>query len=124
MSSSEIPYRSYLPSRGVANHDTAFLPLDPGLREILCVILLPGSGNDPIACKLVYTNMKETETRIPYIALSYCWGNVEDTVEIVLHGSSKDSPSAYQEPISAPFRITRNLYVALMALRNDRKQYL
>jgi hypothetical protein len=124
MSSSEIPYRSYLPSRGVANHDTAFLPLDPGLREIRCVILLPGSGNDPIACKLVYTNMKETETRIPYIALSYCWGNVEDTVEIVLHGSSKDSPSAYQEPISAPFRITRNLYVALMALRNDRKQYL
>ncbi|CAG5156362.1 uncharacterized protein ALTATR162_LOCUS4160 [Alternaria atra] len=124
-STSQTLDRSYLPPRGVDNDDTAFLSLDPELREIRCVILLPGSGDDPIACELVYTNINENSSaRTPYIALSYCWGDIEDTVEIMLYGPSKDSSGAYQEPIIASFRITRNLHIALMALRNDSKQYL
>ncbi|KAH8627726.1 hypothetical protein IG631_17494 [Alternaria alternata] len=53
--SSKTSERSYLPSLGVTNHNSAFLPLNPDLREIRCIILLPGSGEDPIACELVYT---------------------------------------------------------------------
>ena len=125
MSSSKTAERSYLPSLGVTNHNSVFLPLNPDLREIRCIILLPGSGNDPIACELVYTSINEkNSTRIPYVALSYCWGDMEDTIEILLYGPSTTSSDAHDETISAPFRITRNLYAALMALRDDTKQYL
>jgi hypothetical protein len=125
-SSSQTPDRSYLPFRGVENDDKAFLPLNPELKEIRCVILLPGSGDDPIECELVYTNIdKDSVDRIPYVALSYCWGDVEDTVEILLHSSSSnDVCSERQEPVHAPFRITHNLFIALQALRNANRQYL
>jgi hypothetical protein len=124
--SSQTPDRTYLPFRGVENDDKVFLPLNPDLKEIRCVILLPGSGDDPIECELVYTNIdKDSADRIPYVALSYCWGDVEDTVEIMLHSSSpNDACSQRQEPVHAPFRITRNLFIALQALRNANRQYL
>jgi hypothetical protein len=125
-SSSQTPDRSYLPFRGVENDDKAFLPLNPDLKEIRCIILLPGSGDDPIECELVYTNInKSSVDRIPYVALSYCWGDVEDTMEILLHSSSPDNAcSQRQEPVHAPFRITQNLFIALQALRNANRQYL
>ena len=118
--SSQTQDRTYLPFRGVENDDKAFLPLNPDLGEIRCVILLPGSGDDPIQCDLVYTNIdKESDTRIPYLALSYCWGDIEDPVEILLH-----SPSLTGERTSAPFRVTRNLHIALQAIRDETRQYL
>ncbi len=124
-SSSHTPDCQNLPFRGVQNDDAAFLPLNPELREIRCVILLPGSGDDPITCELVYTNIdKDCDTRIPYVALSYCWGDVEDPAEITLYGPSTKSAGACQEPISAPFRVTRNLHIALHALRNESRQCL
>ncbi|KAH6870315.1 heterokaryon incompatibility protein-domain-containing protein, partial [Alternaria rosae] len=122
---SQTPDRPYLPFRGVKNDDTAFLPLNSGLREIRCVILLPGSGDDPIECELVYTNIDEkSDDRTPYVALSYCWGAVEDTVEIQLYSPSTSPSSARKEPTRAPFRITQNLFVALQALRNEKRQCL
>lgn len=122
---SQTPEPPYLPFRGVKNDDTAFLPLNSGLREIRCVILLPGYGDDPIECELVYTNIDEkSDDRTPYVALSYCWGAVEDTVEIQLYSPSTNPSSASKEPISTPFRITQNLYIALQALRNEKRQCL
>lgn len=122
-SSLQLPNHTCLPFRGVENDDEAFRPLNPESGEIRCVILLPGSVDDPIACKLVYTTINEdSTTRVDYVALSYCWGDVEDTVEISLHGPTTNSSGAHQEHISAPFRITRHLHSALTALRNERRQ--
>ncbi|KAI4911049.1 hypothetical protein J4E90_007306 [Alternaria incomplexa] len=122
-SSLQLPDHTCLPFRGVENDDKAFRPLNPESREIRCVILLPGSGADPIACELVYTSIdKDNTTRVEYVALSYCWGDVEDTVEISLQGPTTKSSDTGQEPITAPFRITRHLHSALTALRNERRQ--
>ena len=115
----QTPGRSDLPFRGIYNDSEAFLPLDPKLREIRCVVLLPGSGDDLIECELVYSNINEqSDTRVKYVALSYCWGDLEDTAEILLHKpSSTDSSGERQGKTSVPFRVTRNLYIALQALR-------
>jgi len=122
----QIPSRPNLPFRGVENNEKAFRPLNHELREIRCVTLLPGSRDDPVACELVYTSIKnDLDTHIDYTALSYCWGNVKDTMEIILHGSSMNQSSrTRKEQTNASFRITRNLYIALKALRNDRRQHL
>jgi hypothetical protein len=123
--SSHTSDRPCLPFRGVENDTSAYLTLDSRLKEIRCVALLPGSEDDDIICELMYTRLEETATPSSYTALSYCWGDINDTVSIRLRcpltkqlptSTATQTVSAPQY-ITIPYQITRNLYTALVALR-------
>jgi hypothetical protein len=103
----------YLPFRGVDNDSSLYLPLDPTSQDIRYLRLHAGSDNDPIVCSLDHTTLDQKAGGcVPYIALSYCWGEVNDTTEIDVRFPNPDEGFATQR-----FRITRNLYAALYALR-------
>ena len=63
--------------------------------------LLPGTGQDDIVCSLTEHSLSSSPQ---YEALSYCWGDENDTTPIEVNGSKLD--------------ITRSLRSALLHLRN------
>lgn len=108
--------RTYLPFRGVKNDPALYSALDTTSRQIRYVDLHPGSGDDPVECSLGCATLDpEGNDRLSYEALSYCWGGVDDVVNITLRipASSRLSETASTDS----FRVTRNLKEALAALR-------
>lgn len=71
---------------------------------IRLVKLLPASFHEPIACALVHTTLDSNPS---YEALSYTWGNHQNTMSIKVDGRS--------------FGITHNLGTALRYLRKERE---
>jgi hypothetical protein len=95
--------------------------LDPSEKEIRYILLQPGLASDPITCILGYTTLGSgASNRIPYEALSYCWGEVSNTIEIEIHFPVAKAES---HPVTSCackvrlFRITRALEAALRSLR-------
>jgi hypothetical protein len=106
------PRREYLPFRGVANDPVNYLPLDSTIKEIRYLTVEPDHENATLVCSLGRTTLDIAQ--VSYEALSYCWGSVDDTVEMVLRFPIAASSHSY---IEQEFRITRNLDAALRALR-------
>jgi hypothetical protein len=77
-----------------------------GPRSIRLVCLLPSRNEvDPIHCDLVHYSLSENSgTSHLYEALSYVWGDTDETEAIIVHGHS--------------FNVTQNLHAALRHLRN------
>jgi hypothetical protein len=133
--------RMEFPFRGVENDTSAYLPLDPAFKEIRCIALLNGSFDDTITCELVYTSLHEhvrVVSAISYTALSYCWGDIDDTIEIqlrcplsktVIESTESTGPIQYNiaklasEHTTTDFKITRNLHAALQKIRQDFDRY-
>lgn len=113
--------RPCLPFRGVQNDGSAYLPLDPQSQEIRVLRLHPGLPDEPVVCSLGYTTLDPVaQNRISYQALSYCWGNIDDTVTISLYCPS--SKAVFSRTLGKlhtkhNFRITRNLEITLRSLR-------
>lgn len=106
---------AHLPFRGVENDNHLFLPLDPASRDIRFLRLHAGANDAPIECSLGHTVLDQLSSKfVPYLALSYCWGDTHDTVNIDL-----GFPTADESHIIQKFRITRNLHAALLALRSS-----
>lgn len=106
--------QSYLPFRGVENDNSLYLPLDPTSQELRYLRLHPGEAGDPISCSLDHTTLeKQSFSRACYEALSYCWGDITDTIEIDMWFPKVNSGSYDVHR----FYITRNLHDALHALR-------
>src|ERR1700722_6926641 len=83
-------------------HDKVYKPLDMTKREIRVVKLFPDPDPDyNIRCELCVVSL---DTRPVYKALSYTWGDPNDTVPITLNGHR--------------FAVTRNLKKALQSLRS------
>lgn len=83
-------------------HDKIYSPLNKGKREIRLVKLFPDHDPDyDIRCEISIVSL---DTRPFYKALSYTWGNPNDTVPITLNGHR--------------FVVTRNLKKALQRLRD------
>lgn len=124
---SATPHEPYLPFRGVDNDAAFYSPLDadPHIHPIRYVTLHPGTPCSPIICSLGHEMLdRSAETIISYEALSYCWGSIEDTVDIILHGQHQTISDNFTEemgdaPFSGRFRVTRNLEEALRALRYE-----
>lgn len=123
MSSSWAPTKHNLPFRGVDNDPAFYSALYESVREIRYVDLHPGRSADPVICSLGCATLDSVaEESLCYEALSYCWGSVNDTTEITLHGlprvyPGQDGRDERDEPFSGAFRVTRNLKEALLALR-------
>lgn len=78
-----------------------YTPLSVQRREIRVALLLPGRWSDGISCELSIVSLDENPV---YEALSYVWGDPQDTVPIELNGHV--------------FQATTNLRSALRRLRS------
>jgi hypothetical protein len=121
--SSSVPpvlNKPHLPFRGVENDSSHFLPLRSEEKDIRYLRLESGRGKEPLRYYLERTTLsKASDERIQYEALSYCWGDVSDVVNILVH-----FPVAFDEDTGATteysghqYLTTRNLQDALFALR-------
>lgn len=123
--------QSLLPFRAAENDTTHYRPLDAASRQIRYVVIAPASDNADLVCYLGYTSLN-IEERVRYEALSYCWGDVNDTVPITLrHLDSAYSLSLVDWAIANPtyveqqYSITQNLDAALRNFRlEDRPRIL
>ncbi|KAH8770786.1 heterokaryon incompatibility protein-domain-containing protein [Diaporthe sp. PMI_573] len=89
---------------GTAGQSTARVPTTYRKLEGSQIRLLrvgPGLWGEPVSCTIHHVPLDE---RPNYIALSYTWGNPDDTVKILLNGKEH--------------RITRSLFTALRQLRS------
>ncbi|KAF2034959.1 HET-domain-containing protein, partial [Setomelanomma holmii] len=86
-----------------------YLPLETSLNQIRYIAVDPGHHEEPVSCFLGYTNLRRRRKRkrIHYEAVSYCWGEVSDTVEISLRCARR--------------KVTRNLETLLRAFRRPGK---
>ncbi|KAH8672601.1 heterokaryon incompatibility protein-domain-containing protein, partial [Tricladium varicosporioides] len=91
------------PIRTIPNNYTHYSPLDSTRKEIRLLHILPADSDDgPLVVALVRTTLADCPE---YRALSYCWGNLEDTKTV--------------RTAHANFEITSNLYAALKSFRRS-----
>lgn len=83
-----------------------YKPLLPGLGSIRLLRVLPSQSDDAVVqCQLLNCSLQKSNTQAdPYDALSYVWGNQDETCPIGIDGSD--------------LLVTLNLYRALMQLRH------
>jgi len=95
----------------LARNDVEFSyqDLDESSDEIRLIKLNPGTGDQSISCSLMHTSLNDL--RLPYEALSYCWGDPRNRQDIFLHLSETDKIS------KSTLSIASNLYSALKSLR-------
>jgi hypothetical protein len=79
--------------------------LDQTKREIRLVTLSPGPFTAQIECRLSVASLRDENPE--YEALSYCWGDKSNLEEIMLQ--------------TQPFKVRKNLYRALIRLRQQDK---
>ncbi|USP74758.1 hypothetical protein yc1106_02032 [Curvularia clavata] len=112
-----------LPFRGVRNDTSAYLPLDPKVNEIRYIAIDPGEGDAPLSGFLGYLELRGSQTHAPaisYQAVSYCWGEIKDTLEFTLRCAKTKEATAQSSQdawTAQPYQITRNLDALLRALR-------
>jgi len=82
--------------------EVVYNKLDERTNQIRVVGLLPGRWIDKISCEIKTISLDDSPS---YEALSYVWGNAQDTVEILVDGLS--------------VQVTRNLAAALRRLRSS-----
>lgn len=82
-----------------------YTPLDRRRREIRLVAILPGKWSKTVHCTLSIASLNDAPA---YEALSYTWGDANDTVPICVNGQ--------------PFNATRCLWHALRRLRCTKKR--
>ena len=83
------------------SHDVSLYHPLPGPRSIRLLRIYPGADTEPLSCSLKAFEDYRNAPR--YHGLSYCWGDVNDTVIVLCNNVS--------------IRITRSLYSALLRLR-------
>ncbi|KAK7985062.1 heterokaryon incompatibility protein-domain-containing protein [Apiospora saccharicola] len=107
------------PEWKVQNDYTFYRPLDYSSKQIRLISIAPGSVDDPLHCTLNRHTTPINEQ--DFEALSYCWGDLQDTVTITLrHGcteSSRADSEAQGGDDEQTFNITKSLNLALKHLR-------
>jgi hypothetical protein len=88
----------------VAFTQALYRPLEESRKQIRILKLLPGPPGSLVFCELNLTHLC-SDDHAGYEALSYCWGNTNNSKAI--------QPSGHQ------FRVTTNLYAALKRLRHQ-----
>ncbi|KAL6702445.1 hypothetical protein ACN47E_001857 [Coniothyrium glycines] len=116
-------FKAYeLPFRGVENDTSYYSRLRVVVREIRIIQLEKGQRDEPLVCRLRHVQVDspgQTATAsAEYEALSYCWGDADDTLDIQLRfPNSAQNSCDSKDHTTRVFRITRNLEHALRALR-------
>ncbi|KAK5449755.1 hypothetical protein LTS15_008326 [Exophiala xenobiotica] len=103
----------YTPCNDGFPYDRVYLPFPADQQSIRLVRLLPGSGRDPINCRLsenIPLVFEKRKAAIAYEALSYAAGDLKDTEVILLNGWR--------------FEVYGTLFLALSHLRFPEKERL
>ncbi|KAH7327547.1 heterokaryon incompatibility protein-domain-containing protein, partial [Rhexocercosporidium sp. MPI-PUGE-AT-0058] len=82
-----------------------YQPLSNDRKQIRLIKLLPGERGDFIRCEILAVRLDAVP---PYEALSYVWGDPTQTVKICVH--------------HRVFEVTKNLYSALLRLRQTKTE--
>lgn len=94
--------RSIYPiSRRLGDTDFQYQDLDPRKNEIRVLYIKAGRYDSPLECRILRVSLDSPPA---FVALSYAWGDPEDTCLMLLEGCE--------------FPLTRTLYGALQALRS------
>lgn len=99
----DVPTASPLQISPATVAQTLYRPLEESRKQIRILKLLPGPADSPVCCELDLTDLC-SDDHARYEALSYCWGNPNNSEAIEL-----------SEQL---FRVTSNLYAALKRLRH------
>ena len=97
------------------NDYSHFEPLDVVKKEIRLLLLHSGPVDQPIVCDIFHRSLKEATPPI-YDCLSYCWGEVKDTVKITLRHYLDGNPEK-QICAEQRYAVTKGLAQALHRLR-------
>ena len=76
--------------------------------HVRLILLLPGTFDEPLSCRLLHCQRTPS---IPYVALSYVWGDSGFSNTLLVRGEPTD------EDAVMPYMITCSLYKALQSLR-------
>ncbi|KAK6860055.1 hypothetical protein PG995_003691 [Apiospora arundinis] len=111
------------PEWKVQNDYTFYRPLDYSSKQIRLISIASGSFDDPLVCTLKRhtTPIEEQE----FEALSYCWGDLQDTVTITLRHDHTGLPNPDLErrgDDEQTFNITKSLNLALRHLRRQDRE--
>ncbi|KAK8000042.1 hypothetical protein PG990_012642 [Apiospora arundinis] len=111
------------PEWKVQNDYTFYRPLDYSSKQIRLISIASGSFDDPLVCTLKRhtTPIEEQE----FEALSYCWGDLQDTVTIILRHDHTGLPNPDSErrgDDEQTFNITKSLNLALRHLRRQDRE--
>jgi hypothetical protein len=94
------PSHSASPTMEQSTNTFIYQPLQTSPQQFRLASIQPGPFSSPINCTLHYANLKDSP---PFEALSYVWGDAQDTLPIFLDGHV--------------FNVTTNLESALRHLR-------
>lgn len=112
-----------VPEWKVENDYSHYHPLDFSRKEIRLVTIASGAFDNPLDCKL--TRHPAPWQDIDFEALSYCWGNLQDTASINLRHDYVGHEEAVVPSLDAqnlgdgPFNVTKSLDLALRYLRYE-----
>jgi hypothetical protein len=84
-------------------------PLEKASQEIRLLRITPAGFDETVSCTSFIQSLSEPSSR-SFNALSYVWGDANDTVPMIVDG--------YVKPV------TRNLDIALRHLRDPRNKYI
>lgn len=110
-----------VPEWKVENDYSYYQPLDLSRKEIRLVTIAPGAFGDPVQCALA--RHLAPWDGLDFEALSYCWGDLRDTVTIALRHDHKphENPQGGADGVGSSdnqfFHITKSLHLALQYLR-------
>ncbi|RYP19651.1 hypothetical protein DL765_003244 [Monosporascus sp. GIB2] len=113
---------SDIPEWKVENDYSHYRPFDHSKREIRLVTIRPGLFDEPLHCTL--TPHPLPCPGIEFEALSYCWGDLKDTLSITLchdYTGYPDPECQQPEKTEQSFNVTRSLDLALRYLRLEDK---
>ena len=103
---------SDIPEWKVENDYSHYRPFDLARKEIRLVTIRPGAFEDPLHCTLTLHPLPCPG--VDFDALSYCWGDLGDTLPITLCHDYYTTKSEQQS-----FNVTRSLDLALRHLRSE-----
>lgn len=117
----EFSKRTEASVRTIENDYQFYQPLDPTQRQIRILVLKPepyGSTAE-LFCQLRVVSLKEVGKKYQFECLSYCWGDLNDTVTIKLlyYGLIRETPEGRLQNVWSDFKITRSLHEALCQYR-------
>jgi len=98
----DLSTASSLRVSSAASTQALYRPLAESRKQIRILKLLPGLADSLVCCELNLTGLV-SDDHAGYEALSYCWGNTNNSKAIQVSGQQ--------------FRVTSNLYAALKRLR-------
>ncbi|ATZ50325.1 hypothetical protein BCIN_05g06850 [Botrytis cinerea B05.10] len=80
--------------------------LNSSEKEIRLLDLQPGEAGDPVVCSIRFHTLG---SKGGFEALSYCWGNANDSSELILYPSEMNGPSEVYSTTGSVFMALRQL---------------